>query len=304
MQRRRRSGRFGNQCISRRPADVFLYLVGMDMRFLSLLSLVFVTIAGCNKPSLSSDPIPQHDTFKILSPTLGETRVLCVWIPPEYNNTENSYPVLYMPDGGVKEDFPHIANTLAELVSTGSIPPLILVGIENTERRRDLTGPSAVASDAKIAPLSDGSSKFRQFIADELIPEINQRYRTTNERSIIGESAAGLFVVETMLLRPELFDSYIAMDPALYWNDRYLIRTAVEHLAKFPPTKIRFWFAGSDAGDIQPHTRELQSILKTNAPDTLEWKYSDEPEEKHSTIFRATKEAAIKWSLRFIEDER
>ena len=273
------------------------------MRFLYLLSLIFAFMAGCKKPAPPPNPIPQHDTFKIQSTSLGETRVVCVWIPPEYNNSENSYPVLYMPDGGIKEDFPHIANTLANLVATGSIPPTILVGIENTERRRDLTGPSDVASDEKIAPLSDGSSKFRQFIADELIPEINQRYRTTDRRSIIGESAAGLFVVETMLLQPEMFDSYVAMDPALYWNDRYLIRTAGEHFARFPSTKIRFWFAGSDAGDIQPHTRELQSILKTSAPNTLKWTYSDEPNEKHSTIFRAKKEAAIKWSLGSIENE-
>jgi uncharacterized protein len=268
-----------------------------------LLCLLFAIFAGCNNPELPIDPIPQHDTFKLQSSSLGETRVICVWTPPEYNDTENSYPVLYMPDGGIKEDFPHIANTMAELVATGSIPPTILVGIENTERRRDLTGPSDIASDEKVAPLSDGSSKFRQFINDELIPEINQRYRTTNRRSIVGESAAGLFVVETMLLQPKMFDSYIAIDPALYWNDRYLIRTAVEHFAKFPPTKIRFWFAGSNAGDIQPHTRELQSILKTNAPGTLDWTYLDEPGEKHSTIFRATKEAAIKWTLGSIADE-
>ena len=274
------------------------YHFGINMRF-AFLCLLFATIAGCNRPELPSDPIPQHDTFKIQSSSLGETRVVCVWIPPEYKDTQNSYPVLYMPDGGIKEDFPHIANTLDKLVSAGSIPPTILVGIENTDRRRDLTGPSNVASDEKIAPLSDGSSKFRQFIADELIPEINQRYRTNDRRSIIGESAAGLFVVETMLLQPEMFDSYIAMDPALYWNDRFLVRTAVEHFAKFPPTKIRFWFAGSDAGDIQPHTRQLQSVLSNSAPDSLEWKYSDEPGEKHSTIFRATKEVAIQWTLGF-----
>lgn len=266
------------------------------MRF-SLLCLILATIAGCNGTELPLDPIPKHVTFKIPSSSLGETRVVCVWLPPEYNDTENSYPVLYMPDGGIKEDFPHVANTLADLISTGSIPPLILVGIENTDRRRDLTGPSDVASDAKIAPLSDGSSKFRHFIADELIPEINQRYRTTDRRSIIGESAAGLFVVETMLLQPEMFDSYMAIDPALYWNDRYLLRTAVDHFAKFPSTRIRFWFAGSNAVDIQPHTRQLQSLLTDNAPEVLAWKYSDEPSEKHTTIFRATKEDALKWTF-------
>jgi hypothetical protein len=265
-----------------------------------LLGIAFV---GCSAPQLPLDPIPKHDTFKIHSTSVVETRVICVCVPPEYHDSDNSYPVLYMPDGGIKEDFPHIANALAELVATGSVPPTILVGIENTERRRDLTGPSEVASDEKIAPLSDGASKFRTFIADELFPEIHRRYRTTNRRSIIGESAAGLFVVETLLKHPEMFDSYIAMDPAIYWNDRYLVRTAAEKLAKFPTSKIRFWFAGSDAVDIQPHTRELQSILKNSAPDTLEWTYSDEPGEKHKTIFRATKAVAIKWTLGSIKDK-
>jgi predicted alpha/beta superfamily hydrolase len=202
-----------------------------------------------------------------------------------------------MPDGGIKEDFPHIANTLDKLVANGSIPPLILVGIENTDRRRDLTGPSEVPSDAKIAPLTDGSSKFRQFISQELIAEIDRRYRTTDQRAIIGESAAGLFVVEALMLQPELFDTYIAMDPALHWNDEYLVRTANEHISKLPNSKIRFWFAGSSAADIQPHTRELESILKSKSPDTLEWMYSDQPNEKHNTIFRATKESAIIWAI-------
>ena len=175
-----------------------------------------------------------------------------------------------------------MANTISKLIAEESIPPVILVGIENTERRRDLTGPSDVVSDGKIAPLSDGSSKFRQFIGNELCPEIDRRYRTTDQRSIVGESAAGLFVVETLLLQPDLFDSYIAMDPALYWNNKYLVRTATKHLSKFPNSTIRFWFAGSDAGDIQPHTRELESILKDKSPDTLEWFYSDQPGE--STI--------------------
>lgn len=268
----------------------------MYMRVL-LLNLLLVAFLGCNAPELPSDPIPQHDTFKIESTSVGETRVICVWLPPEYNDSQDSFPVLYMPDGGIKEDFPHIANTLEKLIARGSVPPTILVGIENTERRRDLTGPSEIAADEKIAPLSDGSSKFRQFIADELFPEINRRYRTNDQRAIIGESAAGLFVVETLLLQPAMFDSYIAMDPALYWNNKYLLRTAVECLEKLPDSKIKFWFAGSDAEDIQPNTRELQAILKSTAPDSLRWTYSDQPSEKHNTIFRATKEAALDWVL-------
>jgi hypothetical protein len=269
-----------------------------DMKIQStLLCLLVTAFVGCNQPQRPTDSIPKHDTFNIESTSVGETRVICVWTPPEYGGNEERFPVLYMPDGGIEEDFPHIANTLSKLIAEKSIPPTILVGIENTERRRDLTGPSEVASEEKIAPLTDGSSKFRQFIADELFAEIDQRYRTTSQRSIIGESAAGLFVVETLLLKPEMFGAYIAMDPAIYWNNHYLVRTATEHLANLPESNLRFWFAGSDAEDIQLYTRKLDSILKTSAPDTLEWTYSDQPTEKHNTIFRATKESAIKWTL-------
>lgn len=266
------------------------------LQIFNLAPVLIVTFV-CTCAALAQDPLPDHQTFKIESKKVNETRTICVWLPDEYAESDKRYPVLYMPDGGIKEDFPHIANTLAKLVSNKSISAFILVGIENTQRRRDLTGPSEVESDATIAPLTDGASKFRSFIANELFAEIDRRYRTTRQRAIIGESAAGLFVVETMLLEPTMFDFYIAMDPAIYWNDSYLVRSAKEHLAKFPKDDIRFWFAGSNATDISSNTKKLAVILKQAAPQSLTWKYSDKPLEKHSTIFRATKESALKWTL-------
>src|SRR5690606_29151377 len=147
-----------------------------------------------------------------------------------------------------------------------------------------------VEKDKEIAPVVGGSEKFRAFIKDELFSEIDKRYRTMTEKSIIGESASGLFVMETFFLTPEMFDSYIAFDPSLWWNNHYLVRTAKEHLAKFPTPKKRLWFAGSDATDVSPYTKQLADIFKTETVPNLMWKYSDEPKEKHTTIFRATKE--------------
>ncbi len=262
-----------------------------------LLFLAGTLLEGCSQSNLPTDPIPKHDSFEIASRLVGETRAIVVWTPPSYTNVENKFPVLYMPDGGINEDFPHIANTISKLIDNKTIPPMLLVGIENTDRRRDLTGPSKVAKDEEIAPLSDGASKFRAFINDELFAEIDKRYRTTKERGIIGESAAGLFVVETLFLNPDMFDFYIAMDPALYWNDRYLLRTASEHLANFNDKNLRFWFAGSSENDIFPHTQELAEILKYQSLPSLTWEYSDEPDEKHNTIFRNTKERAMEWTL-------
>lgn len=160
-----------------------------------------------------------------------------------------------------------------------------------------MTGFTEVAKDKEIAPVVGGSDKFRAFIKEELFPEINKRYRTTTEKSIIGESASGLFVMETFFLAPEMFDNYIAFDPSLWWNNHYLVRTAKQHLANFPSTEKRIWFAGSNAEDVSPYTKELTEILKAENLTNIKWKFSDEPKEKHTTIFRATKEKAIIWTL-------
>lgn len=202
-----------------------------------------------------------------------------------------------MPDGAVGEDFPHIANTISELIEAGSIAPVILVGIPNTQRRRDLTGFTENEEDKKIAPEIGGSEKFRTFIADELFPEINRRYRTTAEKGIIGESLAGLFIVETLLKKPEMFDFYIAMDPSLWWNNYFLTKKVEDFYPNFTGKKVRFWFAGSKAKDIKISTNQLAQKLKTNAPENLTWHFSNEPKEKHNTIFRATKEKALIWAM-------
>ena len=77
----------------------------------------------------------------------------------------DSYPVLYMLDGGLDEDFPHVARDVDTAIRAGEMRPMIVVGIENTERRRDMTGPTTVASDRAIAPHVGGSVAFRAFIA-------------------------------------------------------------------------------------------------------------------------------------------
>lgn len=268
------------------------------MKFIDFrLLLILVTIPGYANVPQPGDSIPEHDTFTIDSKEVIEVRTINVWTPPEYKSNLDALPVMYMPDGGINEDFPHIANTLADLIKQKKIEPLILVGIENTQRRRDLTGFTEVAKDKEIAPVVGGSENFRAFIRDELIPEINKRYRTTGRKGIIGESLAGLFVAETFFLKPDLFDFYIAFDPSLWWNDKYLLKNATDNLKSFPNTQKTFWFAGSGAKDIFQSAEKLSDILKEKNIENLNWKYSPEPKEEHSTIFRATKEKAVIWTL-------
>ncbi|MCX7548012.1 alpha/beta hydrolase-fold protein [Xanthomarina sp. F1114] len=262
-----------------------------------LLFLPFLFLSCSNKPQYN-DPTPKHDSFNIESEEVNETRTINIWTPEDYEKSDISYPVLYMPDGGIEgEDFPHIANTIAKLVKNKSIPPIILVGIANTDRRRDLTGLSNTEYDKQYAPQTDGAKNYRAFISNELFAEIAKRYRVTGKKGLVGESLAGLFVVETLFITPNLFDFYIAMDPSLWWNNKHLTTTAKDNLARFPNKNIKFWFAGSSPVDISDSTNKLATILTTNAPETLTWKYSNEPNEKHNTIFRATKEKAFIWTL-------
>jgi predicted alpha/beta superfamily hydrolase len=107
---------------------------------------------------------------------------------------------------------------------------------------------------------------------------------------------AGLFVIETFLLDNDMFDNYIAMDPSLWFNEQYLVKN-FESLSKEDyQQKNKIWFAGSSVEDISKNTRALNEKLK-HSDKNLIWKYSDEPKEKHNTIFRATKEKALIWTL-------
>ncbi len=268
----------------------------MPTTFLNIGLIVLFWTTGLTAQQ-ALDSIPIHDTFTLQSTHVGETRTVNVWTPPTYRDNAEPLPVLYMPDGGIQEDFPHIANTLSELIQSHKIQPIILVGIENTQRRRDLTGPTVVENDKKVAPVVGGSEAFRAFISEELFVEINKRYNTTSQKGIIGESLAGLFVTETFLLKPQLFDFYIAFDPSLWWNDQYLIKNAHQYLEAFPSQPKSFWFAASKAKDIFKNIGKWAEILEEKNMENLQWQFSPERKEEHSTIFRATKEKAIIWTL-------
>ena len=165
--------------------------------------LIFAAAAtfatACMPRAVAADvPMPAHESFTIDSATLKEVRRINVYTPPGYGTDQAArYAVMYMPDGGVEEDFAHVATDVDAAIRAGGVRAMIVVGIENTERRRDMTGPTGIESDRKIAARVGGSAAFRAFIADELMPDVRRRYRTNGNTAIVGESLAGLFVVET-----------------------------------------------------------------------------------------------------------
>ncbi len=255
------------------------------MRLATLAALLATPRLEAAEQREPAKPLVIGETFTIESKALGETRRINVYLPAGYAEPGGKrFPVLYMPDGGLAEDFLHVAGLLQVGAGNWTMRPFILVGIENTERRRDMTGPTESAEDKKIAPRVGGSAAFRKFVREELMPELKASYRTTEETAVVGESLAGLWVLETWLLEPELFDTYIAFDPSLWWNSQSLLKSAPERLRAQADLKKTLYFAGSGDGTSEL-TEELSEILTKNAPKGLHWHYEKMPEEKHATIY-------------------
>jgi predicted alpha/beta superfamily hydrolase len=237
--------------------------------------------------SPAPDPVLPHQTWTLDSRTLGETRRINVYTPPGYDAAPGvRYPVLYMPDGGMEEDFPHVTNDVDAAIRAGEMRPVIVVGIENTERRRDMTGPTDVESDRKIAPSVGGSAAFRAFIRDELMPAIRQRVRGNGQTAIVGESLAGLFVVETFFQEPGLFDVSIALSPSLWWNAQALVRGAAERLRSRPPLTGTLYLAVAGDDDRDDAVKAMAEVLRVAAPKSFTWYYEPRPDLRHSTIYR------------------
>jgi len=251
-----------------------------------LWGLLFLTLNVQANDFDRSVPLVIGETFTINSKILSETRRINVYMPPGYTESPDArLPVLYMPDGGIAEDFLHVAGLVQVSVGNGTMRPFLLVGVENTQRRRDMTGPTENEDDKKIAPRVGGSEAFRRFFRDELMPQVKGRYRTTDETAIVGESLAGLFVIETFLTEPDLFDTYIAFDPSLWWNNQKLVNDAAETLRKRPKLSKTLYLANSDEEVIAGTVQRFADILSKNAPPHLRWHYEKMPEEKHSTIY-------------------
>ncbi len=256
-------------------------------KILTLLRCVMAVLVGGTAcaDELRVAPLSIGESIQIHSEALGEERRINVYFPYDYSRqSKTSLPVLYMPDGGLQEDFVHIAGVLQVSIGNGTSRPFILVGIENPQRRRDLTGPTNVTADLEIAPVVGGSKAYRQFLRNELIPLIENRYPVTSERAIIGESLAGLFVLETFLLDPTLFQHYFAIDPSLWWNAAYYVEHLDQHIGTAAHAAPSVFLASSSQPEINVLTGKFAEKARRAQPE-LKLVHVELPEESHSTIY-------------------
>ena len=170
-------------------------------------------------------------TDSLYSNTLKEQRTIWVQLPENFDPlSQLTYPVVYVLDGGV-----HLkaVSTVHSYYWGGFMPEMIIVGISNrTNRTRDLT-----TSELKLRrgmaynQENGGAENFTMFIEKELIPYIDSKYPTTDYRTLIGHSYAGLFAISTLINHPDLFDNYLAIDPSLDWDNQKLLNQSKDVLS-------------------------------------------------------------------------
>ncbi len=221
------------------------------------------------------------ETIEIKSKVLNETRTINIYLPNSYQeDTIRKYPVIYLLDGSKDEDFIHIAG-LVQFCSFSwikIIPESIVVGIGNVDRKRDFTYPSSVELDRKEFPTSGKSENFINFISSELQVMINENYRATKEKTIIGQSLGALLATEILFKKPEMFDHYIIISPSLWWDNERLLKFELKDSLK---EKSVYIGVGKEGEIMERLARALFDKLLLEKKDLLKIHYGFFEKQNH-----------------------
>jgi len=231
-------------------------------------------------------PIVIGQSWALPSTIYVGRREINVWLPPGYDGGEARYPVLYLLDGGREQDFHHISG-LAQLGTVnGTTRDVIVVGIASVDRRNELALPTENPELIARYPTQGDSARFRRFVAEEVQPFIEGRFRTSGETALMGESLAGLFVVETFLKEPQMFDAWVAVSPSLWWDGGRLARQSGAYLRDHSTdARTLILTVGNEGAEAQALMEILTGQLRDHALPGLTWSFQPRPDESHATIY-------------------
>ena len=246
----------------------------MHWKLLFSTSLWFaVSLVFAQSPALT---IGQE--YAIASKVLGEERPFWVYVPEEA--AQQPCPVLYLLDG--EWNFHYTTGLIRQMISSGDIPPLYVVGIINTNRSRDLTpaGPDG-SSNARFG----GAESFLRFLTEELHPFIDSKYSLQAYSLLAGHSFGGLFTIYSMMKNPSFFQGYIVLSPSLGRNNEQQVQIAKTHFKRTDlPRQQLFLAIGNEGGYTQLSSEKLKRVLEGSQGDKLTWRYRHWPNENHVSV--------------------
>lgn len=262
---------------------------------LALLVALACALPAAAKPYV----VPYTEVIALRSKQTGADYQLFVALPSDYKTSKKTYPVVYMLDADYS--FALVRNVVQHFVERDDLPPVILVAIAypgadkdrvtyRMNRTRDYTPDYAPDGGygAEYQKVSGGGPKFRAFIATELIPLIENRYRTqAGDRTIIGHSYGGLFATYVLLTQPGLFKRYVIVSPSLWYSNR--IALTMEQTAAAtgirPDARV---FLGVGSRENRPMVDDLVELVKNlrsrnNPKLTVQYRIYDG--ETHNSVF-------------------
>jgi Putative esterase len=205
---------------------------------ISRRTFVALASAAVAAPALALGAAPQGriETLKRLGPGDGPDPRVRIWLPPGYDNSGRAYRTLYMLDGqfvfaGDSDGINFATDRrIARLATAGSIPPALVVAIDNLEDDRfrqymprtiydQAEGGLRAAIDVELARLEGGplvSAQFIQFLTTRLKPFIDTHYRTLAGRldtAIFGASMAGVMAGAVFVEAQQAFGRAACMSP-------------------------------------------------------------------------------------------
>jgi predicted alpha/beta superfamily hydrolase len=222
----------------------------------------------------------------VYSNVLKQNRPVEVYLPKEFEtDAAQRYETLYVLDGDWNTQI--VVNTVTFMRQVGFIPPVIVVSVPNVtdeggnSRDRDFT-PTVVVADR---PHSGGAADFLIFLKTELVPYIDQHYPTNQVHLVHGHSLGGLFLVYALLHEPALFDGYLILDPAMWW-DKHALDAVIDKKLADLPTKGKAIYIAARSG--QPYEgmgmSTVEPIFHRKASPGLHWQITAYPDESHDSL--------------------
>lgn len=211
-------------------------------RLLLLTILTALSLTAVAQAPVPANPIVIGQIDSLQSNILKEKRALWVHVPKSYvKGSTQRYPVVYLLDGD--DHFSSVVGMIEQLADNSTIcPDMIVVGIPNTDRTRDLT-PSTPSDTLfrKLMPTAGGGEAFTSFLERELMPYIEAHYPADSYKLFIGHSLGGLMVINTLIHHPDLFNAYICIDPSMWWQEgKFLEETKRALASRTYPTKTLY----------------------------------------------------------------
>ncbi|RKS96057.1 alpha/beta hydrolase [Chryseobacterium defluvii] len=240
-------------------------------------------------------PLTIGEIRTLKSTILKEDRNLNIYLPQGYDKTK-SYPVIYLLDGSMNEDFVHVSGLIQFFNLMYSMPETIVVGIANVDRKRDFTYHTDLKDLQKDYPTTGHSDQFISFLEKELKPFIEKNYKTTSTY-LMGQSLGGLLATEILLKKPEMFNHYFIISPSLWWDDESLLKQAKQLLSKIPDTK-KFIYISVGKGEhpvMVKDAEDIYNVLKNSGKKNWTVEYKMMETDNHATILhRSLYEGLVK----------